>query len=104
MGIFEIIIIMLVYGGLFLFTLQSISSKNKISVYVKSVFLIILYGFISTIIWFTFKAEEYHINNHSGYEPISYTGEAILMIVGLSIYSLLLLMFILKRKRHSIDS
>lgn len=81
---------MLVYGGLFLYTLQMVSSKNKILVYVKSAFLIILYVFISTTIWFTYKSEEYHFNNHSGYEPISFTDEAVLMIVGLSIYSVIL--------------
>lgn len=99
----EMIIIMLVYGGIFLYTLQMFSSKNKIFVYVKSAFLIILYVFISTTIWFTFKAKEYHINNHSGYESISFTDEAILMIVGLSIYSVILfsLSILLKRKWYS---
>ena len=101
MGISEIIIIMLVYGGLFLYSLQPVSSNNKIIVYVKSAFLIILYGFISTIIWFTYKGDENHINNHSGFEPISFTGEAILMIVGLSIYSIILLLFSILPKRNN---
>ena len=101
MGISEIVIIMLVYGGLLLYILQPISLNNKMIVYVKSASLIILYGLISVIIWITYKGEEYHINIHSGYEPISFTGEAILMIVGLSIYSMLLSMLCisLKRKR-----
>ncbi|MDM5333758.1 peptide ABC transporter permease [Ureibacillus composti] len=89
MGISEIIIIMLVYGGLFLFV-NLVSSNNKLLVYVKWASFIILYGYISTIIWFTYKAEEEHTNSHSGYAPISLTGEAILMIAGLTIYSVIL--------------
>lgn len=92
MGLSETIIIMLVYGGLFIYTLQLTSSNNKIIIYIKSAFLITLYVFISTIIWFTYKGEEYHINNHSGYDPISFTGEAILLIIGLSIYSVILIL------------
>ncbi|SOC43770.1 peptide ABC transporter permease [Ureibacillus acetophenoni] len=99
----EIIMIMLVYGGLFLYALQMVSSKNKMVGFVKSAILIILFGFISTTIWLTYKAEEYHINNHSGYEPISFTHHAILMIVGLSIYSVVLfsLSILLKKSRYS---
>jgi len=89
MGISEMIIIMLVYGGLFLFV-NLVSSNNKLLVYVKWASFIILYGFISTIIWFTYKAKEEHTNSHSGYAPISLTGEAILMIAGLTIYSVIL--------------
>lgn len=103
-GIYEIIIIfMFAYGGLFLYIIRAISAKNKVVVYIKSAFIIILYVFSSTIIWFTYKGEEYHINNHSGYEPISFTREAILMIVGFSIYNIILLLLgiRLKRKRHS---
>lgn len=74
MGISEIIIIMLVYGGLFLFV-NLVSSNNKLLVYVKWASFIILYGYISTIIWFTYKAEEEHTNSHSGYAPISLTGK-----------------------------
>lgn len=103
--IYEIIIFMLVYGGLFLYTLRSISSKNKTLAYIKSAFLIILYVFISIIIWFTYKAEEYHINNHSGYKPISVTDEATLVLIGFSIYSILLLLLgvHLKRRRNSVN-
>lgn len=96
----EINMIMLVYGGLFLYTLQLVSSKNKILVLVKLAILIILFGFISTTIWLTYNAEEYHINNHSGYEPISFTHHAILMIVGLSIYSVVLFSFSIIVKRN----
>ncbi|MBM7609697.1 hypothetical protein JOD29_002973 [Lysinibacillus composti] len=90
MGISEIIIIMLVYGGLFLFV-NLVSSNNKLLGYVKWSTLILLYGFISIIIWFTYKAEEEHTNSHSGYALISLTGEAILMIAGLTIYTVILL-------------
>lgn len=104
MGISETLF-MLVYGGLFLFTLQLFSSNNKILVYIKSAFLIALYVFISNIIWFTYKGEESHINNHSGYETISFTGEAILLVGVFSIYSIILLLLgiYLRRKRHSVN-
>ncbi|MDQ0229212.1 peptide ABC transporter permease [Metabacillus malikii] len=103
--IYEIIIFMLVYGGLFLYTLRSISSKNKTLAYIKSIFLIMLYVFITTIIWFNYKAEEYHINNHSGLEPISFTAEAIVVVISISIYNIILLLFGIhfKRKRHSVN-
>jgi hypothetical protein len=100
---YEIIIFMLVYGGLFLYTLLSVSSENRIIAYINSAFLMVLYVIISTILWFTYKGEEYHINNHSGYESISYTSEAILIIVGFTIYSIILLLLgiYLKHKIHS---
>ncbi|WP_201777914.1 hypothetical protein [Ornithinibacillus contaminans] len=106
MDISEIIIFMLVYGGLFLYTLQTMASNNKILVRVKSALLIMLYVFIATIIWSTYKGEEYHSNAHGGYVSTSYTGETILMIVGLSVYSLILIGYsiFLKRKRRTIDS
>lgn len=105
MGISETLIIMLVYGGLFLYTLQSFSSNNKILTNLMSAFLIALYVFISAIIWFTYKGKESHINNHSGYEPISFTGEAILGVVVFSIYSIILLLLgtHLRRKSHSVN-
>ena len=104
MGISETLF-MLVYGGLFLFTLQLFSSNNKILVYIKSAFLIALYVFISNIIWFTFKGEESHTNNHSGYEAISFTGEAILCLGVFSIYNIILLLLgtYLRRKRRSVN-
>ncbi|MDN4494481.1 peptide ABC transporter permease [Ureibacillus aquaedulcis] len=103
MGISEIFIIMLIYAGLYIYTWQMVSSSNKVIVYIKYIFQIILYGIFSAAIWFSYKGEEYHINNHSGLEPISNTGEAILMIVGLSIYSVVLyfLNIHLKRKRRA---
>lgn len=103
MGFSEIIIMMLVYGGLFMYASQLRPSNNKIIGYVKSASFIILYGLIATSIWFTYKGEEYHINNHSGYEPVSFTDEAIVMIVGFSIYCLILfvLNISLRRKRLS---
>ncbi|MBS3679856.1 peptide ABC transporter permease [Ornithinibacillus massiliensis] len=103
MGISEIIFFMIVYGGLFIYIFQTISSNNRVLFYLKSAILLLLYIFISSIFWFRYKGEELHINNHSGYEPISYTGEAILMIGFFSIYTviLLILSYLLKRKRHS---
>ena len=103
MGISEVLIIILVYGGLFTYIWQMILANTKLIFYVKFALLIILYGFFSTTIWFTYKEQEDHINNHSGLEPISFTGEAILTIIVFSIFSVVILFLniFLKRKRNS---
>ncbi len=103
MGISEMFIIILVYGGIFTYICQIVLANTKLIFYVKLALLIILYGFFSTTIWFTYKGQEDHINNHSGLEPISFTGEAILTIVVFSIFSVVILFLniFLKRKRNS---
>lgn len=103
MGISEMFIIMLVYGGLFTYIWQMILSNTKIFFYVKSALLLILYVFLATTIWFTYQGQEYHINNHSGLESISFTGEAVFTTVIFSIFSvfILFLNIFLKRKRNS---
>ncbi|WP_339215027.1 peptide ABC transporter permease [Ornithinibacillus sp. FSL M8-0202] len=103
MGISEIIFFMIIYSGLFLFIIQIIPSNNRVLFYVKSATLLLLYLLISSTFWFRYKVEELHINEHSGYEPISYTGEAILMIGFFGIYTIILLTlgYLLKRKKHS---
>ena len=103
MGISEMFIIILVYGGIFTYIYQIVLANTKIIFYVKLALLIILYGFFSTTIWFTYKGQEDHINNHSGLEPISFTGEAILTTVVFSIFSVVILFLniFLKRKRNS---
>ena len=103
MGISEMFIIILVYGGIFTYIYQIVLANTKIIFYVKLALLIILYGFFSTTIWFTYKGQEDHINNHSGLEPISFTGEAILTTVVFSIFSVMILFLniFLKRKRNS---
>ena len=104
MAVSEIIIMMLVYGGLFLYTARLGSSNNKIIFYGHYVFLIVLYGLISLSIWFMYKGLENHINNHSGYEPISLSKEAIFLIVGFTTYNLILLLLSrqINRKKSSI--
>jgi len=103
MGISEMFIIILVYGGIFTYIYQIVLANTKIIFYVRLALLIILYGFFSTTIWFTYKGQEDHINNHSGLEPISFTGEAILTTVVFSIFSVVILFLniFLKRKRNS---
>lgn len=104
MAVSEIIIMMLVYGGLFLYTARLSSSNNKIIFYGHYVFLIVLYGLISLSIWFMYKGLENHINTHSGYEPISLTKEAIFLIVVFTTYNLILLLLSrqINRKKSSI--
>ena len=103
MGISEMFIIILVYGGIFTYIYQIVLANTKIIFYVKMALLIILYSFFSITTWFTYKGQEDHINNHSGLEPISFTGEALLTIVVFSIFSvvILLLNIFMKRKRNS---
>ena len=104
-GISEIIIMMIVYGALFFYTFLFISSKKKTVLYIISAFLLFLYVFNSTMIWNFYKSEEEHMNSHSGLEPISFTSEATVMLVGFSIYSLVLLLLgvYLKRKKYSVN-
>lgn len=52
MAVSQIVIMMLVYGGLFLYTARFGSSHNKIIFYGHYIFLIILYCLISIAIWF----------------------------------------------------
>lgn len=103
MGISEVFIIILIYGGLFTYIWQMILANTKRTFYVKSTLLIVLYSFFSTTIWFTYKGQEEHINNHSGLDPISFTDEAILTIVVFSIFSVVVLFLNIfwKRKRNS---
>ncbi|MEN2467730.1 peptide ABC transporter permease [Ornithinibacillus sp. JPR2-1] len=103
MEISEIIFFMIIYSGLLLFIFQTIPSNNRVLFYVKSATLLLLYLLISSIFWFSYKAEELHINEHSGYEPISYTGEAVFMIGFFGIYTIILLTlgYLLKRKKRS---
>ena len=99
MGISKMFIIILIYGGIFTYIYQIVLANTKIIFYVKLALLIILYGFFSTTIWFTYKGQEDHINNHSGLEPISFTGEAILTIVVFSIFSVVILFLNILQKR-----
>ncbi|MEK4532160.1 peptide ABC transporter permease [Solibacillus sp. FSL W7-1472] len=102
MAVSEIIIMMLVYGGLFLYTARLSSSNNKIIFYGHYIFLIVLYCLISIAIWFIYKGNEVHINYHSGYEPISLTNKAIFTIVCFSIYNLILILVSKRLKRKSL--
>ncbi|GGA60008.1 peptide ABC transporter permease [Ornithinibacillus halotolerans] len=99
---YEIIIFMLVYGGLFLYTLRTISLRNKGLAYIKSALLILFYLFMTTVIWSTYQSEQDHVNDHSGLDSINIMGEATFVIVGLSIYSIFLLVIgiYLKRKKQ----
>lgn len=102
MAVSQIIIIMLVYGGLFFYTARFGSSHNKIIFYGHYIFLIVLYCLISIAIWFIYKGNEVHINYHSGYEPISLTREAIFAMVCFSIYNLILFLLSKRLTRKSL--
>ncbi|GGA90436.1 hypothetical protein GCM10008025_36230 [Ornithinibacillus halotolerans] len=105
-GISDIIIFMLVYGVIFLYTMCVISSKNKILLYIKSALLIFFYVSISSMVWIYYKTEEDYFNSHSGLGPISYTDEAVLLLVGFCIYNIILFLLSvqLNRKWPSVNS
>lgn len=102
MSVSEIIIMLLIYGGLFLYTARFGSSHNKIIFYGHYIFLIILYCLITIAIWFIYKGIELHINYHSGYERISLTNKAIFTMVCFSIYNLILFLVSKRLKRKSL--
>lgn len=99
MAVSQIIIMMLVYGGLFLYTARFGPSNNKIILYGHYIFLSVLYCLMSIAIWFIYKGIEVHINYHSGYEPVSLTREAIYAIVCFSFYNLILFLVSKRLKR-----
>lgn len=60
-----------------------------------------LYLFSISMIWEGYKGEEEHMNAHSGYPPISLTEEAVLSIIGFTIYNMLILgtVWMFRRKK-----
>ncbi len=101
MSISEILIISLVYGGLFIYLSTVFSTKNKrrnnflTSINLKNTLLFVLYSFTISCVWSMFKAEEAHRNEHSGLKEVSLHALALLFIAGVTLYSLLL--FLLSR-------
>ena len=112
MGVSEFIIMLLVYSGLILYFLipfqRKVNLRNQqhsksafITVYKhslrkmifhkKALVAFILLGFTLVMIWSGYAAAEVHYNNHSGYPPISTNLEAVYMMCGLLIYTVLLL-------------
>ncbi|WP_413362145.1 hypothetical protein [Lysinibacillus sp. 3P01SB] len=61
-----------------------------------------LYLFSIIVIWASYKEEEWHSNMHSGNPPISLTEEAVLSVIGFTLYNVLLLwiVWIIKRKKR----
>ncbi|MFF5994952.1 peptide ABC transporter permease [Lysinibacillus sp. KU-BSD001] len=93
MNMSEIIVILLIYSGLFIYFLISFDVKNKKKSRLfpaKSFLALGLYMLMVSTIWGMYKAEEWQMNEHSGYPPIYLMNEALLLIVGVSIYSILL--------------
>ncbi|WP_431026871.1 hypothetical protein [Lysinibacillus sp. LZ02] len=93
----EIIVKLLIYSGLLIYflTLFDVKNKKKSRLFPTKSFLALgLYMLMVSIIWGTYTAEEWQMNEHSGYPPIYLMDHALLLIVGVSIYSILLFVII----------
>ncbi|QKS72859.1 peptide ABC transporter permease [Paenalkalicoccus suaedae] len=103
-GLGEIFVFLLIYGLLMSFLLRSMAVSRKRGYYLKLSILLVLYISITIFIWTRYKAEENHVNSHSGLDPISYTNEALLMIGGFTAFNLLLIVvgvYLNKRSNHT---
>lgn len=60
----------------------------------KSICALLLMVFMLLYIWLGYKQEEYHINAHSGYPPISYKLIAVNSMTGLIVYTFILYLFL----------
>lgn len=106
MSISEIVIPVGIYSGLLLFLLTMHSENRYLSI-VKNVIASFLYLFVVIVIWEGYESKEWHINEHSGYPPISLSKEAVLIEIGFTIYTFLLLLvvwMIKRRKYHESDN
>lgn len=99
-SISEILIIALVYGGLFLYLNNVITRKLKNSYFTafRYILVLMLYSFTISLGWLMFKGEEYHRNEHSGLEDVSYRAPALFFIASITLYSVMLF-FLGKYKR-----
>ena len=100
MSISEIVIPVGIYSSLLLFLLTKHSENRYLSI-VKYVLASFLYLFAVIVIWEGYESKEWHINEHSGYPPMSLTKEAMLIEVSFTIYTFLLLLtvWMIKRKK-----
>ena len=115
MGYSEMIVILLVYSGMIIYFLIPFQSDkdvvNKresqlkitrvfkdsvidIILHKKAVSALILFSFTLFCIWSTYDTAEYHVNNHSGYPPISMDLKAFYSMGGVLVYTIVLTFFL----------
>lgn len=56
----------------------------------KAILALLLLGFALFSIWSRYEAEEWHVNEHSGYPPISTDLQAVYAMMGVVVYTMLL--------------
>ena len=56
----------------------------------KAILALFLLGFVLFSTWSKYEAEEWHVNEHSGYPPISMDLQAVYAMIGVVIYTILL--------------
>ena len=101
------IIFFIVYSGLMLFFLMPFDrSKSVVKqltfaqvirqtlFHKKAILALFLLGFTLFSIWSAYEAAEWHVNQHSGYSPISTDLQAFYAMTGVVIYTVLLALFL----------
>jgi len=89
-SISEVIIPLGIYSGLLVFFMV-LSARKRSTAIGKVLLISMFYLGAAAVLWEGYKSEEHHINDHSGYPPISFTKEAVLFEVVFTIYTILLL-------------
>ena len=56
----------------------------------KAILALLLLGFVLFSIWSAYEAEEWQVNEHSGYPPISTDVQAVYAMTGVVVYTILL--------------
>ena len=65
--------------------------KNSYFTAFRYILVLMLYSFTISLGWVMFKGEEYHRNEHSGLEDVSYSTPALFFIASITLYSVTLL-------------
>ena len=95
------IIFFIVYSGLMVFFLMPLErSKSAIKqqtfaqvvrqmlFHKKAILALLLLCFVLFSIWSAYEAAEWHVNEHSGYSPISTNVQAVCAMTGVVIYTI----------------
>ena len=97
------IVFFVVYSGLMAFFLISFERNTSVVkqqtftqvirqtlFHKKAILALLLLGFVLFSIWSTYEAAEWHVNEHSGYPPISTDVQAVYAMTGVVVYTVVL--------------
>lgn len=95
------IVFFLVYSGLMTFFLMSFERNTSVLkqqtfvqivrqtfFHKKAILALLLLGFALFSIWSTYEGVEWHVNEHSGYQPISTDVQAVYAMMGVVVYTI----------------